>query len=69
MPRQLYGKKGTKKQIKGKNKKKYNFKKIRKFRIAVIAVYFALLFPKFSNMFTLKRFQKHKKLHSQPQGS
>jgi hypothetical protein len=39
--------------------KKYNFAKIRKFRVAVIAVYFALLFPKYANKFTLRRLKVH----------
>lgn len=39
--------------------KKYNMAKIRKFRVAVIAVYFSLLFPKFANRFTMKRYRLH----------
>jgi hypothetical protein len=35
--------------------------KLRKFRVAVIAVYFSLLFPKYSNKFTLKRYRIHAK--------
>lgn len=47
-----------------KNKKKqpqkaYNMRKLRKFRVAVIAVYFALLFPRYASRFTRKRFQLH----------
>lgn len=45
---------------KRKNKnKKYNFSKLRKFRVAVIAVYFYLLFPRYVNKFTRKRFKIH----------
>ena len=41
----------------GNTRKKYNFKKIRKFRIAVIAVCFALFFPKYSKRFTIRRYR------------
>lgn len=40
-------------------KKLYNFQKIKKFRVAVIAIYFYLLFPKFANLFTKRRFKLH----------
>jgi hypothetical protein len=49
-----------KQKFKKKQTKKYNFAKIRKFRIAVIAVYFYLLFPKYVNRFTRKRFSMHR---------
>lgn len=48
-----------KKQQNKNKKKKYNFVKLRKFRVAVIAVYFALLFPKYSNKFTIRRYRLH----------
>ena len=51
----------SKKMGKTKGKKKYNMAILRKFRIAVIAVHFALLFPKYANRFTLKRFRNHEK--------
>ena len=49
----------TKKRIKNMPKKKYNMFVLSKFRSAVIAVYFALLFPKYVNRFTLKRYKNH----------
>ena len=50
-------KKTYKKKLKGG--KKYDFSKLRKFRVAVIAVYFSLLFPKYVNRFTVKRHKIH----------
>ena len=38
---------------------KYNLSKLRKFRVAVIAVYFHLLLPKYANRFTLRRYKAH----------
>jgi hypothetical protein len=54
-------KKVAKKNNRGKPTKKYNLVKLRKFRVAVIAVYFSILFPRYSNKFTIKRFQLHSK--------
>ena len=52
-------KKVSKKRNKKLPKKKYNLYKLRKFRVAVIAVYFALLFPKYVNKFTVRRYKNH----------
>ena len=52
-------KSAPKKRNKNLPKKKYNMFVLAKFRSAVIAVYFALLFPKYANRFTLKRFKYH----------
>lgn len=42
-----------------RGRKQYNMGKIRKFRVAVIAVYFHLLLPRFANRFTVRRFKSH----------
>ena len=44
---------------KNTSKKSYNFKKLRKFRVAVIAVSFMLLLPRFATRFAKRRFQLH----------
>ena len=44
---------------KNTSKKTYNLKKINKFRVAVIAVSFMLLLPRFANRFAKRRFQLH----------
>ena len=56
---QSHPKKETKKKHKPNRHKKYNLYKLRKFRAAVIAVYFTLLFPKYCFAFTLKRYKLH----------
>ena len=43
-----------------KQSKNYKFNKLRKFRIAVIAVYFYLLLPKYANRLTVRRYKAHK---------
>lgn len=58
MPQQI--KRASKKMKMKLKPKKYNMAKLRKFRVAVIAVYFSLLFPKYANCFTKKRFVRHR---------
>ena len=58
MPQQV--KRASKKMRMKLKPKKYNMAKLRKFRVAVIAVYFSLLFPKYANCFTKKRFARHR---------